>query len=122
MSAGEHVHAAVSRSPRVWVTVRCVGVQAQDDDGARRKRGAAAAAHAQLRAAGGDALSALNALCAFERSGRSEAFCRCAACSRSSVVLSLAHAVQHGLPAVCASCSPERTGLSTHVACSLHTC
>ncbi|KAK9834861.1 hypothetical protein WJX81_004510 [Elliptochloris bilobata] len=51
-------------------------ITAQDDDAARRQRSAAGAAHARLRAAGGDTLSALNALCAFERAGRSEVFCR----------------------------------------------
>ena len=80
-----------------------VCAQAQDDDAARRKRGAAAAAHAQLRAAGGDSLSALNALCAFERSGRSEAFCRCAACS--FLFMLLGYATQRGWSAVCASCA-----------------
>ncbi|KAL4857499.1 ATP-dependent RNA helicase DEAH13 [Chlorella vulgaris] len=43
---------------------------------AKRKQAAARQAHAQFRAADGDALSALRALCAFEAAGEDESFCR----------------------------------------------
>ncbi len=76
--------------------------QAEGDEVARRRRAAAAAAHARLRAPGGDALSALNALCAFERAGRSEAFCRCVAvgrrCARACSLPIRTHAASARLP------------------------
>ncbi len=93
-------------------------VQAEGDEVARRRRAAAAAAHARLRAPGGDALSALNALCAFERAGRSEAFCRCVAvgrrCIRACSLPIRAHAVSarrplrraRGIDALSADCLP----------------
>ena len=50
----------------------------EEDEKAERKRKAAAlrACHAHLRAADSDAISAMNALCAFEANGGKDAFCR----------------------------------------------
>ena len=47
-----------------------------DEEAAKRQRQSARGRQARLRSSHGDALSALNALCAFEAAGRTQDFCR----------------------------------------------
>ena len=47
-----------------------------DEEAAKRQRQSARGHQARLRSSHGDALSALNALCAFEAAGRTQDFCR----------------------------------------------
>ena len=73
-----------------------------DEEAAQRQRQSARGRQARLRSSHGDALSALNALCAFEAAGRTQDFCRSAASAQLRLPISVWFAMQ-GLYAEAAS-------------------